>query len=101
MPVQPERLEAALAKGLQPVYLLYGEEDLLIQESADRVRAAARAQGCSERYLMRADDSGFNWQNLLQQANSLSLFAERRLLELRLPDGKPGAEGSKVLCEYL
>lgn len=101
MPLKPGQLEAALAKRLLPVYLLHGEEELLVQESADRVRAAARAQGCSERYLMRADEGGFSWQHLLQQANSLSLFAERRLLELRLPDGKPGAEGSKVLCQYL
>ena len=83
------------------MYLLSGDEPLLLQECADQVRAAARRGGCSERRVLDAGDRSFNWQDLNQDASSLSLFAEQRLLELRIPNGKPGAEGSKALLAYL
>jgi DNA polymerase-3 subunit delta len=101
MRVYPEKLGQDLDRQLRPVYLISGDETLLVQECADQVRAAARRGGCSERHVLDAGDRGFNWQDLAQDANSLSLFAEQRLLELRIPNGKPGAEGSKALCEYL
>ena len=78
-----------------------GDEPLLVQECCDQIRARAVEQGCSEREVLDAGTTTFNWQDILQSATSMSLFAERRLVELRLPSGKPGAEGSKALCEYL
>jgi DNA polymerase-3 subunit delta len=104
MRLYPEKLAQDLERQqakLRPVYLISGDETLLVQECADQVRAAARRAGCSERHVLDAGERGFNWQDLGQDASSLSLFAEQRLLELRIPNGKPGAEGSKALCDYL
>lgn len=100
MRLYPEKLPGALRKALLPVYLVSGDETLLVQECADRIRAAARDRGCSERIVMDAGRD-FDWQELLQHASNLSLFSQQQLLELRLPDGKPGSEGSKALCSYL
>jgi DNA polymerase-3 subunit delta len=99
--IYPEKLHAQLQQQLLPVYLVSGDEPLLLQECCDLIRATAREQGCSEREVLEAGAAGFSWQDMLQSATSPSLFAERRLVELRLPSGKPGAEGSKALCEYL
>ncbi len=101
MRIYPEKLAAHLQQQLLPVYLVTGDEPLLVQECADQVRAAARAGGCTEREVIEASGANFDWQTLLHSAGSMSLFGDRRLLELRLPGGKPGAEGSKALCEYL
>jgi DNA polymerase-3 subunit delta len=101
MRIYPEKLAADLARQLRPVYLISGDETLLVQECADQVRAAARDGGCSERQVLDAGDRGFDWQELAQGAGSMSLFAERRLIELRLPSGKPGSDGSKALLAYL
>ena len=101
MRVYPEKLAQELKQRLQPVYLISGDETLLVQESVDLVRRAARYHGCSERHVLDAGDRAFGWQDLLQDASSMSLFAEQRLIELRIPNGKPGTEGSKALCEYL
>jgi DNA polymerase-3 subunit delta len=99
--IYPEKLAADLARELRPVYLVSGDEPLLVQESADQVRAAARAAGCTERQVFDAGERSFDWLELAQGAGSMSLFAERRLLELRIPSGKPGTEGSKALQAYL
>lgn len=101
MRVYPEKLAAQLQQQLLPVYLVSGDEPLLVQECCDLVRQQARAQGCTEREVIDAGVSNFDWQEILHSASSMSLFAERRLVELRLPSGKPGADGSKALCEYL
>ncbi len=101
MRIYPEKLGQDLERQLHPVYLISGEETLLVQECADQVRAAARRAGCAERKVLDAGDKSFAWQDLLQDASSLSLFAEQRLIELRIPNGKPGSEGSKALLEYL
>ena len=101
MRLYPEKLAAQLQQSLLPVYLVSGDEPLLVQECCDLIRQQARAQGCSDRELIDAGSSGFNWHDLLHSATSMSLFAERKLVELRLPSGKPGADGSKALCEYL
>lgn len=101
MRVYPEQLAAHLQQQLLPVYLVSGDEPLLSQECADLVRRAARAGGCAVREVVEAGVANFDWRELLHQATSMSLFAERKLIELRLPGGKPGAEGSKALCEYL
>lgn len=101
MRLYPEKLAQDLARTLHRVYLISGDETLLVQECADQVRAAARRGGCNERHVMDSSDRSFNWQDLTQDASSMSLFAEQRLIELRIPNGKPGTEGSKALQEYL
>jgi len=101
MRLYPEKLPGHLQQQLLPVYLVSGDEPLLLQECCDLIRQRARAQGCTEREVIDTGVSGFNWQDILHSASSMSLFAERKLVELRLPSGKPGAEGSKALCEYL
>jgi DNA polymerase-3 subunit delta len=101
MRLYPEKLAAHLQQQLLSVYLVSGDEPLLVQECCDLIRQKAREQGCSEREIIDAGISSFNWQDILHSATSMSLFAERKLVELRLPSGKPGAEGSKALCEYL
>ena len=99
MNVRPEQLARQLREGLAPVYVLGGEEPLLIEEAATAVRAAARAAGFEERETFFAD-SGFDWHELAAQSQNLSLFSQQRLLEVRLPGGKPGADGARALTEY-
>ena len=97
---RPEDLPAHLAGGLASVYLISGDEPLLVQEAADAVRAAARSQGVDERELFHVDP-GFDWQALLQSAGSMSLFASRRLLELRMRSAAPGKEGGAALTAWV
>ncbi|MDQ2077695.1 DNA polymerase III subunit delta [Marinimicrobium sp. ABcell2] len=97
--LRPEQLAPALSKGLAPIYLVSGDEPLLVQEACDAIRQAVRQAGFKDRELYHAD-AGFDWTQVLSAANSLSLFAEQKLLEVRLPTGKPGDKGSKVLQEY-
>jgi len=92
-------LSKRLADGLVPVYLLHGSELLLIEESVDCLRQAATALGYSER-LSFTVENGFNWDDFLLESRSLSLFSSKRLLELRLPNGKPGISGAKTIREY-
>lgn len=101
MRIYPEKLGRDLEQQLRPVYLISGDETLLVQECADQVRAAARRGGCSERSILDAGDRTFRWQDLTDDASSLSLFAEQRLIELRIPNGKPGKDGSQALLDYL
>ena len=96
----PMHLRQARDNGPAPVYLLSGDVPLLVQEAADSVRWLARECGCHERIVLEVD-RGFDWQYLMQEAGGLSLFAERRVIELRLPDAKPGDKGSKVLQAYV
>ncbi|MFQ5643337.1 MAG: DNA polymerase III subunit delta [Thiogranum sp.] len=98
--LRASQLGGHLDAGLAPVYFIHGDETLLVNECADAVRAAARAQGYSGREVF-AVEPGFDWQSLSAACDSLSLFSERRVLELRLPTGKPGKEGAKALCEYV
>ena len=100
MNVRAEQLAAQLKKGLAPVYLISGDEPLQLGEACDAIRQAAREQGFGERQVMHVE-AGFDWNALLAEANALSLFAEQKLIELRIPNGKPGTEGSKVLLAYL
>ena len=97
--LRPEQLKAQLGKGLAPVYFIHGDEPLLVNECADAVRAATRAAGFSERQVF-AVEPGFDWDSLMSACDSLSLFAEQRLLELRLPTGKPGKAGAQALRDY-
>ncbi|MGD2075557.1 MAG: DNA polymerase III subunit delta [Gammaproteobacteria bacterium] len=97
--LRPEQLAAELQRGLTAVYFIHGDETLLVNECADAVRAAARARGFTERQVFSVD-SGFDWNSLRAACDSLSLFSEKRLLELRLPTGKPGREGVAALRDY-
>ena len=101
MRLYPEKLTDHLQQKLLPVYLVSGDEPLLLQECCDQIRQKARAENCNEREIIEGGVSNFNWQDILHSASNMSLFADRKLIELRLPSGKPGAEGSKALCEYL
>jgi len=85
--------------GLKPVYLIAGEEHLLVIEAADALRARARALGYVERDILDVE-TNFDWNALSQSASAMSLFATRKLIDLRLPTGKPGREGSAALIEY-
>ena len=99
MRIRLEQLEGHLAKGLSPVYLLSGDEPLQLGEAADAVRAKARAEGFTEREVMHVDGA-FNWNTLAAASKNLSLFADKRLIDLRLPSAKPGADGAKALVRY-
>lgn len=96
---RPEDLEGALERGLAPVYLISGDEPLLVQEAADAVRAAARAAGVDEREVFHVE-SGFDWQEMLQSAGSMSLFSSRRLLELRCRSAALGKEGAAAVTDW-
>ncbi|HSV47777.1 MAG TPA: DNA polymerase III subunit delta [Ramlibacter sp.] len=91
------QLSQHLQKGLQPLYTLHGDEPLLLQEAADAIRAAARAQGYTERSVHTVAGAHFDWSAVLAAGGSLSLFADRQIVELRIPSGKPGKDGSAVL----
>lgn len=99
MNIRLEQLESHLQQGLKPIYIVSGDEPLQAQEACQRIRHAARNAGFNERESFSADNN-FNWEELLSAGNALSLFASQKLLELRLPNGKPGTEGSKALLQY-
>jgi DNA polymerase-3 subunit delta len=99
MQLRPEQLEARLRKQLEPVYFISGDEPLRVLEAADAVRSAAQSQGYSEREVLTVQ-AGFDWDALASSADSLSLFAERRVIDLRLPTGKPGDAGARALRTY-
>ena len=92
-----EQLGAHLQRGLRSLYTLHGDEPLLIQEAADAIRLAARAQGFSERSTHMVSGAHFDWSAVLAAGSSLSLFADRQIVEIRIPSGKPGKEGSAPL----
>ncbi|WP_263144209.1 DNA polymerase III subunit delta [Pseudomonas sp. RIT-PI-AD] len=100
MKLSPAQLAKHLQGSLAPVYAVSGDDPLLCQEACDAIRAAARAQAFGERQVFSAE-ANFDWGQLHEAGASLSLFADKRLLELRLPSGKPGDKGSAALLEYL
>lgn len=99
MRVRLEQLAAHLRNALAPVYMLSADEPLQLEEGLDEIRAAARARGFEERVVLRAEP-GFEWEELAAHGASLSLFADKRLLDLRMPSGKPSQSGARVLAEY-
>lgn len=99
MNIRLEQLNAQLDQGLKPVYLVFGDEPLLVQEACDTIRAAARNAGFTEREVHQVD-AKYKWDEFFATSNALSLFAERKIIELRLASGKPGDEGSKALQAY-
>lgn len=100
MQVRTDQLAAHLAKGLKPLYVVHGDAPLLAQETADAVRAAARAAGYTERKVFTVSGAHFDWSGLLGSSQAMSLFADRQLIEIRIPGGKPGKEGSEALQRY-
>ena len=98
MKIRAEQLQSHLSKELLPVYVISGDEPLLAQESADAVRLAARNKGFSGREVFHGEGK-FDWGQLHNKANALSLFAEKKIIEIRISNGKPGDKGSKALCE--
>ena len=97
MMLNPAQLSAHLQRGLKSLYTLYGDEPLLIQEAADAIRASARAQGFTERSAYTVMGAHFDWGEVLAASSSLSLFADRQMVEVRIPSGKPGKEGGPAI----
>src|SRR5690606_8967676 len=103
MDTTPEHLASRLGNDpLAPAYLIAGPEPLRVLEGADAVRAAARGEGITEREVFEAEGNQRepDWGAMAASLRAPGLFAARRLVELRLPTGKPGTEGSKLLLEY-
>lgn len=100
MNVRPDQLQSMVAKTLYPVYLVSGDEPLQQMESLDLIRSFLREEDFSEREVLDVD-AQFDWQRLLDEAANMSLFATRRIVELRLPSAKPGRQGSQVIKDYL
>jgi len=101
MQIKPEQLEAHLARGLKPVYIVHGDEPLLAMEAADAIRSAARKAGFEERKVFTVGGAHFDWSAVLGAAQEMSLFASRQIVEIRIPSGKPGKEGSEALQRYV
>ena len=99
MQLKGEQLPAHLERELKSVYVVYGDEPLLVIEAADAIRAAARRAGFDERNVLTAI-SGFNWVELHHAAGNMSLFGGRTLIDLRIPTGKPGRDGSAAIQDY-
>ena len=96
MRIDSEQLAQHLARGIKPLYTIVGDEMLLALEAADKLRATAITQGFDERRVLIAE-SDFDWGELAMLGSSMSLFAPKRVLDLRIPTGKPGKEGSEAL----
>lgn len=99
MKLFPDKLEAHLSKQLAPVYLLHGDEPLQLMELGDRLRQQARNAGFEERQVIVISDDS-DWATFREAADSFSLFAEQRLIEIRLPTGKPGRQGGEALKNF-
>ncbi len=99
MRIKPEQLSALLQKGLMPVYFITGDEPLQLGEMADAVRKAAKKEGFENREIISAE-TGFDWNQLAFAADSLSIFADKKIIDLRLPSGTPGTDGAKALIAY-
>ena len=99
MRINPEQLSQHLQKQLAPLYTVFGDELLLTIEAADLIRTRARQAAYIEREIFTIDHH-FNWTDLQQSSSSLSLFGERRIMDIRIPSGKPGIQGSAAIEEY-
>jgi DNA polymerase III subunit delta len=97
--LRAEQLEAHLARELAPIYVVHGDEPLIALEAADAVRAAARKRGFGDREVFEPG-RGFDWSELSHSLASLSLFGGKKIVELRLPSGKPGAQGGEAIAAY-
>ena len=97
MQIALNQLPAQLGKGLRTLYTVHGDEALLVQEAVDAIRAAARAAGHTERSSFTVAGAHFDWSGVLAAGGSLSLFADKQIIEVRIPSGKPGKDGSTAL----
>src|SRR6187431_1597865 len=97
MQLAAAQLAQHLQRGLRPLYTVHGDEPLLVQEAADAIRSAARTQGYSERTVHTVAGAHFDWSEVLAAGGSLSLFADKQIVEIRIPSGKPGKDGSVAL----
>ena len=98
MKISGDNLTASLARQLQTIYLVSGDEPLLVNEAADAIRAAARKQGFVEREL-HVIERGFDWPGLIAGSRSMSLFAERKIVEIRMANAAPGEQGADAIVE--
>ncbi len=99
MRIKPDQLNATLQKGLQPIYFISGDEPLQLGELADAIRKAAKQAGFENREILSAE-TGFEWRQLAFAADSMSIFADKKIIDLRIPSGTPGTEGAKALSNY-
>jgi DNA polymerase-3 subunit delta len=99
MQLRAEELERHLSRSLAALYVIHGDEPLQSLEAADAIRAAARAKGYAEREVL-AVERGFDWNQLAASGASLSLFCSKKLIELRIPGGKPGTEGAAAIVQH-
>src|SRR3954464_735823 len=99
MQLRSSDLAPQLAKSLLPAYVIHGDEPLIAMEAADAVRAAARKNGFGERQVIEPGRS-FDWSEFSHAAAAMSLFAEKKIVELRVPNGKPGTQGAEALAAY-
>ncbi len=93
-------LQQALKQGLKPIYTVWGDEPLLAQEAGDLLRKTARALGYAERQVHTVAGAHFNWSALIGASQAMSLFSDKQLIEIRIPSGKPGKDGSEALQRY-
>jgi len=103
MQLRLDQLSTHLSKAgaaLKPIYTLYGDEPLLAHEAIDAIRAAARTQGYTERQVHTVAGNHFSWSSLLGASSAMSLFGDRQFIEIRIPSGKPGKDGSQALQDY-
>ena len=100
MQIRIDQLSAHLQRGLRPLYTVFGDEPLQAQEAGDAIRQAAREAGYAERKVFTVSGAHFDWSGVLGAAQEMSLFAERQLIEIRIPSGKPGKDGSEALQRY-
>src|SRR5258708_6192206 len=99
MQLRAAELESQLKKSLLAAYAIHGDEPLLAMEAADAVRAAARRAGFTEREVLEPG-RGYDWSEFTHAMGSLSLFASKKIVELRLPSGKPGPQGGEAIVAY-
>jgi len=97
--LKPEQITGHCQQGLSPVYLVFGDEQMLVEECSDVIRQQARQNGANDRQVWHVEGR-FNWSELQWQEQTMSLFASQRLLEIRLPSGAPGKEGGEALRKY-
>ncbi len=90
-------LQSQVSKGLRSLYTLHGDEALLQQEALDAIRTLARTQGYTERSVFTVAGAHFDWGEVLAAGGAMSLFADKQIIEIRIPSGKPGKEGSVAL----
>jgi len=99
MKLRADQFIDTISQKLHPVYFISGDEHLLVQEAIDALRLAAKKQGYTERKVFHVDRN-FDWNQLLDESNNLSLFSDKRLVEIKLGKNKPGTKGSKALQEF-